>query len=127
MPRDPLYRTLAASSKLVISSIPGHFRGLQSTVFGSREDFDAPSPPVHDSSGIIKTRDFEHFWPFSWAIVRGLWVPGGFRCPVTPGHDSSSIIKTHDFEHFWPFSWAIVHGFGVPGGFRCPVTPATRL
>ena len=22
-------------------------------------------PLVHDSSGIVKTRDFEHFWPFS--------------------------------------------------------------
>ena len=41
-PRDPRYMTLAASSKLVISGISGRFRGLQSTVFRSREDFDAP-------------------------------------------------------------------------------------
>ena len=42
MPRDPRYMNLAASSKLLISGISGRFRGLQSTVFGSREDFDAP-------------------------------------------------------------------------------------
>ena len=71
MPRDPRYTTLAASSKLVISSISGRFRGLQSTFLGSREDFGAPRPPVHDSSGIVLTRDFKHFWPFSWAIVHG--------------------------------------------------------
>ena len=40
MPRDPRYKTLAASSKLVLSGISGRFRGLQSTFFGSREDFD---------------------------------------------------------------------------------------
>ena len=84
-------------------------------------------PPVHDYSGIVKTRDFSHFWPLSWAIVHGFRVPGEFRCPVTPVHDSSGIVKTHDFAHFWPFSCAIVHGFQVPGGFRCPVTPSTRL
>ena len=33
----PRYTTLAASSKLMISSMSGHFRGLQSPVFGSRE------------------------------------------------------------------------------------------
>ena len=42
MPRDPQYMTLAASSKLVIVGISGRFHGLQSTVFGSRDDFDAP-------------------------------------------------------------------------------------
>ena len=41
-PRDPRYTTLAASSKLMILSIFGRFRGLYSTIFGSREDFDAP-------------------------------------------------------------------------------------
>ena len=41
MPRDPRYTSLAALSKLVISRISGRFRGLLSTVFGSREDFDA--------------------------------------------------------------------------------------
>ena len=56
----------------------------------------ARDPPVHDSSGIVKTHDFAHFWPFSWAIVHGFQVPGGFRCPVTPVHDSTGIIKTRD-------------------------------
>ena len=42
MPRDPLYTTLAASSKLVFSGISGRFRELQSMFLGSREDFDAP-------------------------------------------------------------------------------------
>ena len=85
MPRDPWYTTLTAWTKLVIWGISGRFRGLQSTIFGSREDFDDPWPLVHDSNGMVKTRDFGHFWPFSWAIVHGFWVPGGFRCPVTPG------------------------------------------
>ena len=83
MPCDPRYTTLTASSKLVISGISGRFRGLQSMVFGSREDFDASCPPVHDSRGIVKTRDFGHFWQFSWVIVHGFWIPGGFRCLVT--------------------------------------------
>ena len=42
MPRDPWYMTLVASSKHVISGTFCRFRGLQSTVSGSREDFDAP-------------------------------------------------------------------------------------
>ena len=79
MPCDPRYTTLAASPKLVISGISGRFRGLWSTIFGYRVDFNDMLPPVHDSSGIAKTRDFGHFWPFSWAIVHGFRVPGGFR------------------------------------------------
>ena len=85
MTRDPWYMTLGATSKLVILGISGRFRGLKSTIVRSRQDFDAPCPPIHDSSGIVKTCDFEHFWPFSWAIVHGFRVPGGFQCPVTPG------------------------------------------
>ena len=50
-------------------------------------------PLVQDASGIVKTRDFEHFWPFLWAIVHGFLVLGEFRCPVTPVHDSSGILK----------------------------------
>ena len=42
-------------------------------------------PPLHDSSGIVKTHDFEHFRLFSWAIVHIFLVSGGFRCTVTPG------------------------------------------
>ena len=38
---DPRYMTLAASSKLMISSISGRFRGLLSMILGSREGFDA--------------------------------------------------------------------------------------
>ena len=41
MPCDHRYTTLAASPKLVISGFSGHFRGLWSTVFGYRKDFDA--------------------------------------------------------------------------------------
>ena len=74
----PRYTTLAASAKLVISSISGRFRGLYPMIFGSREDFDALLLPVHDSSGFGKTRDFEHFWPFSWVITHDFRVPGGF-------------------------------------------------
>ena len=64
MPCYPRYTILAASSKLVISGISGRFRGLQSMIFGSREDFDALCPPVPVSSGIIKTRDFGHLGRF---------------------------------------------------------------
>jgi hypothetical protein len=42
MPRDPRYKNLAASSKLVISEIFDRFRGLYSMVFGFWEDFDSP-------------------------------------------------------------------------------------
>ena len=42
MPSDPRYKTLATSSKLVLSGISVRFRELQSTFLGSREDFDAP-------------------------------------------------------------------------------------
>ena len=42
MPRDTRDTTLVASSKLMISDISGRFRGLKSTIFVSREDFDAP-------------------------------------------------------------------------------------
>ena len=41
MPCDPVYTNLAGSAKLVISTIPGCFHGLELTIFGSREDFDA--------------------------------------------------------------------------------------
>ena len=56
-------------------------------VFGSREDFKARSPPVHDSSGIVKTRDFGYFWPFLWAIAHGFGVRRGFKWPGTPSQD----------------------------------------
>ena len=41
MPCDPKYTTIEGSAKLVFSSISGCFRGLEPTIFGSREDFDA--------------------------------------------------------------------------------------
>ena len=40
-----------------------------------------PLTPVHESSGILKTRDFEHFWPFSWAIVHGFESREDFDAP----------------------------------------------
>ena len=85
MPCHPRYTTLEASTKLVISAISGRFCGLLPTIFASRADFDALSPPVHDSRGIDETRDFGHFLPFSWLIAHDFRVPGGFRCPLTPG------------------------------------------
>ena len=77
MPCYPRYTTLAASLKLETSGISGRFRGLWSTVFGYQKDFDALWPPVHDSSGVAKTHDFGHFWPFS------------------PGYQSVSGFKYH--------------------------------
>ena len=61
MPCDPRHRTLAVSSKLMISSISCHFRALGLTIFGSREDFVALCPPLLDSSGVDKTSVFRAF------------------------------------------------------------------
>ena len=69
MPCDPRYTTLAASSKLVILSISGRFRGLYNQRFSGPGRVLMPCDPTHDSSGVDKTRDFEHFWPFSWIIT----------------------------------------------------------
>ena len=84
MARDPRYPTLAASSKLVLSGISIRFRELQSTFLGSREDFDAPGPPVQNSSGIVKTRAFQAFLAVFVGYSPCFWGPGGFRCLVTP-------------------------------------------
>ena len=32
------------------------------------------TPDAPDCSGIVKTRDLEHFWPFSWAIVHSFQI-----------------------------------------------------
>ena len=41
MPCEPWYTTVEGSAKLVFLAISGRFRGLEPTIFGSREDFDA--------------------------------------------------------------------------------------
>ena len=73
IPRDPRYTTLAASATLMISAISSRFRRLLPMIFGSCEDFDTLSPPVHDSRGIYKTHAFGHFWPFLWVITHDMW------------------------------------------------------
>ena len=45
----------------------------------------ARDPPVQGNFKFEKTREFCHFWPFSWAIAHGFWLPGRFQWPVTPG------------------------------------------
>ena len=78
-------------------------------------------PPVHDSSGVIKTCDFAHFWPFSWAIVHGFRVPGGFRCPMTLRYTtlaaSSKIMISHISVRFCGLQSTI---FGSREDFDAP-------
>ena len=79
MPRDPRYTTVAASSKLVISTILVVF---VSPRFSGPGRISMPrDPPLHDYSGIVKTHDFEHLWPFSLAIVHGFGSLEDFDAP----------------------------------------------
>ena len=69
MPCDPKYTTIEGSAKLVFSAISRLFSWVITHDFESQEDFDALRPPVHNSRGIGKTRDFGHFWPFLCVIA----------------------------------------------------------
>ena len=101
MPRDPRYTTQAASAKLMISAISAVFVGYNPQ-FSAPWRILVPCDTRYTTlaSGIGKTRDFGHFWPFSWVTTHSFQVPGGFRWPINPIHDSSDIGKTRDFGHF---------------------------
>ena len=70
---DPLYTTIEASTKLVISAVFWCFVGYNPRfvvpgVFSMHGD-----PPLHDYRGIDKTHNFSPFLPFSWVITHDLW------------------------------------------------------
>ena len=78
MPCDPLYTTIEAPTKLLISAIFGRFCGLEPTICGPRRISMHCDPPVHDYRDIGKTRDFGHFSPYSWAITHVSWFQEDF-------------------------------------------------
>jgi hypothetical protein len=41
--------------------------------------FNGPWALEHDSGDIVKTRDFGHFWPFSWSIANFFWSGNDFN------------------------------------------------
>ena len=54
MPCDPLYTTIEASAKLVISAIFCRFHGLHPTFCGPGRILMPYDPPLHDCRGIGK-------------------------------------------------------------------------
>ena len=60
-------------------------------------------PPVHDSSGIVKTRDFGHFAPFSWSSQQ-LLRPRRISMPRDPQYitlvASSKLMISGIFGRF---------------------------
>ena len=84
MPRDPRYTTLPASSKLVIRAFLAVFVGYSPRFSGPGRISMPRDPPVHDSSGIVKTRDFAHFWLFSLGYSPTFLGPGRISMPRDP-------------------------------------------
>ena len=64
-----------------------------SSRFGVRVELNDPGP--HNTSFIksYKTRDFGHFWPFSWAIAHRFGVRAEFKRSGTPSHEFNEIVK----------------------------------
>ena len=65
-----------------------------------------------------KTRDFEHLWPFSWAIVHGFGVRLGFIWSGTPSHDFNKIIRNSWFRAFLPIFVGYSTRFWARRGFN---------
>ena len=69
----------------------------------------ARDPPVHENWGVIKTRRFGHFWPFSWAIAHGCWLQVRFQWLVTPGKRK---LRCRQNSSIWSFL-AVLMGYST--------------
>ena len=69
------------------------------------------SPRVRENWDVLKTRQFGHFWPFSWAIEHSFWVRTRFQRLMTPGTRKLGRPQNSSIWSFLPFSWAIAHNF----------------
>ena len=70
MPSDPWYTTLATSAKLMLSAISAVFVGYNPQFSGPGRILVSCDPRYTTlASGIGKTRDFGHFWLFSWVTT----------------------------------------------------------
>ena len=78
MARDPRYTPIEKTPKHVVSVTSIHIRGPYRTILDPGDDFRGSSHPAYDYRDIFKTRNFEQFRPFLWAITHGFGVPGGF-------------------------------------------------
>ena len=50
-----------------------------STQFWALGGFKRPGTLSTSFTKPLKTHDFGHFWPFSWAIAHSFWLQGGFN------------------------------------------------
>ena len=62
--------------------------------FGSGDNFNGPWHLVHGNLEVDKTREFRHFWPFSWAIAHGFGSGDDFNGPSPPVHSNLEVAKT---------------------------------
>ena len=72
---------------------------------------------------VVKTREFCHFCPFSWAIAHCFGSGDDFDDLWPSVNGKSEVVKTREFCHFCPFSWAKAHCFGSGDDFDCLWTP----
>ena len=94
---DPPYTVIWKSTKLVNFVISCSFHGLLRTVLGSGDYFNGPWPLVHGNLEVDKTREFCHFWTFSWAIAHCFGSRDDFNGPWPPVHGNLEVDKTREF------------------------------
>ena len=83
MPCDPLYTTIEAPAKLLISAIFGRFCGLEPTICGPGRismHCDHRYTSIEASAKLVISAIFAVFMGYNPRFM----VSGGFRCPVTP-------------------------------------------
>ena len=76
---------IGTSSKVVDLLISGRFRGLAHSFFWLRGRFQRLMTQGPRKLGVVKTRRFGHFWPFSWASTQFL-APGTISTARDPGY-----------------------------------------
>ena len=73
-PRDPRYTVIWKSTKLVNFVISTIFMGYSIRLLAPVTIYTACDPPVQGNLEVDKTREFCHFWPFSWAVSHGFGI-----------------------------------------------------
>ena len=74
--RDPRYKVIWKSTHFVNFVISGHFHGLERSGLASGMISTARDPLVHGNLEVDKTREFCHFWSFSWATAHCFFGSG---------------------------------------------------
>ena len=123
MARDPRDTAIWTSSKLVVSVISNLFVGYNTMFWRPGTISMARDPPIYRYLDVVKTRRFEHFWPFSWGSGRFRWpVTPGTR-PVTPGTRPFRRRQNSSFPPFMAIYVCYSTMFWCPGKIQMARDP----